>query len=273
MLAAQCVAEAPQPADLAEAGDAVLRQVVLLVEHGISADDPQLVELTEQELLSSIRALGPDWPGRTTFLHWFRRRGIRTSWRTGSAFATRIAAALSTADERLEDLLLVELGQGTERHAHLTLVAGLAEAAARMDSSGRRRYRDLLLAQARAEVSTTVRQAAIRALVTHFGADPDLPDVLRGLVDSADLAVRALAVQSLGGRTGLSDDVRQMVVRATHGPRRHGPPGRRRGAHRAPDRGTGRTPGRCGDCWTPTPTRGWRSGRWRACWPCPNRPG
>ncbi|QDY07323.1 DUF4062 domain-containing protein [Micromonospora sp. HM134] len=218
VLAAQCVAEAPQPADLAEAGEAVLRQVVLLVEHGISADDPQLVDLTEQELLSSIRALGPDWPGRTTFLHWYRRRGIRTSWRTGSVFATRIAAALSTADERLEDLLLVELGQGTERHAHLTLVAGLAEAAARTDPTGRRRYRDLLLAQARAEISTAVRQAAVRALVTHFGADPDLPDVLRGLVDSTDLAVRALAVQSLGGRTGLSDDVRRMVVRATVDP-------------------------------------------------------
>ncbi|MEU7960167.1 HEAT repeat domain-containing protein [Micromonospora humida] len=218
VLAAQCVAEAPQPADLAEAGETVLRQVVLLVEHGISADDPQLVDLTEHELLSSIRALGPDWPGRTTFLHWYRRRGIRTSWRTGSAFATRIAAALSTADERLEDLLLLEFGQGSERHAHLTLVAGLAEAAARMDPTGRRRYRDLLLAQARAEISTAVRQAAVRALVTHFGADPDLPDVLRGLVDSADLAVRTLVVQSLGGRTALSDDVRRMVVRATTDP-------------------------------------------------------
>ncbi len=64
VLAAQCVAEAPQPAGLAGAGEAVLRQVVLLVEHGISADDPNVVEVTEQELLPSIRALGPQWPGR-----------------------------------------------------------------------------------------------------------------------------------------------------------------------------------------------------------------
>ncbi|MBM7081895.1 HEAT repeat domain-containing protein [Micromonospora humidisoli] len=218
VLAAQCVAEAAQPADLVEAGEAVLRQVVLLVEHGISLDDPNLVDLTEQELLSSIRALGPDWPGRATFLHWYRRRGIRTSWRTGSAFATRIAVALSTADEQLEELLLLELGQGTERHAHLTLVAGLAEAATRMAPTGRRRCRDLLLAQARSEVSTAVRQAAARALVTHFGVDPDLPDVLRELVDSADVAVRTLAVQALGGRTELSTDVRRMVVRATTDP-------------------------------------------------------
>ncbi|MEU1755800.1 HEAT repeat domain-containing protein [Micromonospora matsumotoense] len=214
VLAAQCVAEAPQPADLVDAGDAVLRQVVLLVEHGVSADDPHLVDLTEQELLSSIRALGSDWPGRATFLHWYRRRGVRTSWRSGSAFATRIAAALSTAEEQLEELLIRELGQSAERQAHLTLVAGLAEAAVRMDATGRR-CRDLLLAQARTGVSTAVRQAAVRALVAHFGADPDLSDVLRELVDSADSVVRALAVQSLGGRPELSDAVRQTLVGAT----------------------------------------------------------
>ncbi|MEV5764060.1 HEAT repeat domain-containing protein [Micromonospora sp. NPDC052213] len=221
VLAAQCVAEAPQPAELAGAGDAVLCQVVRLVEHGISADDPNLVELTEQELLSSIRALGPSWPGREAFLHWYRRRGVRTSWRSGSAFATRIAAALSTAEEQLEELLVRELGQGRERQAHLTLVAGLAESAGRLDTTtnrGRRRCRDLLLAQARAEVSTAVRQAAVRALVAHFGADPDHVDVLRDLADSPDLAVRALAVQSLGGRAELSEDVRQVLARATEDP-------------------------------------------------------
>ncbi|SBT39050.1 HEAT repeat domain-containing protein [Micromonospora auratinigra] len=220
VLAAQCVAETPQPADLADAGDAVLRRIVLLVEHGISADDPNLVDLTEQELLSSIRALGPNWPSRNTFLTWYRRRGVRTSWRAGSAFATRIAAALSTTEEHLEDLLVRELQPGRERQAHLTLVAGLAEAAGRLDGadSGRRRYRDILLAQARAEVSTAVRQAAVRAVISHFGTDPDLTEALRELADSPDPAVRALAVQSLGGRAELTDDVRDVLLRATEDP-------------------------------------------------------
>ncbi|OKI56193.1 HEAT repeat domain-containing protein [Micromonospora sp. CB01531] len=220
VLAAQCVAEAPQPAELAGAGNAVLGQIVLLVEHGISADDPNLVELTEQELLSSIRALGRHWPGRAAFLHWYRRRGVRTSWRSGSAFATRIAAVLSTAEEQLEELLVRELGQGRERQAHLTMVAGLAEAAGRLDTTNpsRRRCRDLLLAQAQAEVSTAVRQAAVRALVAHFSADPELVDVLRDLTESPDPAVRALAVQSLGGRAELSEDVRQVLARATEDP-------------------------------------------------------
>ncbi|MCW3816418.1 HEAT repeat domain-containing protein [Micromonospora sp. DR5-3] len=220
VLAAQCVAEAPQPAELAGAGEAVLRQIVLLVEHGISADDPNLVELTEQELLSSIRALGPHWPGRGAFLHWYRRRGVRTSWRSGSAFATRIAAVLSTPAEQLEDLLVRELGQGRERQAHLTLVAGLAEAAGRLDttSRSRRRWRDLLLAQAQAEVSTAVRQAAVRALVAHFSADPDLVDVLSDLAEAPDPAVRALAAQSLGGRPELPQHVRHLLVAATADP-------------------------------------------------------
>ncbi|GIJ20596.1 HEAT repeat domain-containing protein [Micromonospora lutea] len=218
VLAAQCVAEAPQPAGLAGAGEAVLRQVVLLIEHGMSTDDPNLVEVTEQELLSSIRALGPQWPGRAVFLHWYRRRGVRTSWRSGSTFATRSAAALSTADEQLEELLVQELGQGRERQARIALVAGLAEAAGRLDATGRsrRHYQDLLLAQARAEGSTTVRQAAVRALVANFGASGgDLVEMLRDLAGSPDAAVRALAVQSLGGRAELAKDVRRLVTRAT----------------------------------------------------------
>ncbi|MEU2614273.1 HEAT repeat domain-containing protein [Micromonospora sp. NPDC007271] len=218
VLAAQCVAEAPQPAELADAGGAVLRQVVLLVEHGIAADDPNLVELTEQELLSSIRALGPHWPGRGTFLHWYRRRGVRTSWRSGSTFATRAAAALSTAQEQLEELLIRELGERRERQARITLVAGLAEAAGRQNTTSRsHRYcRDLLFAQARAEGSTAVRQAAVRALVTHFAADTDLVDVLRSLAGSPDPAVRALAVQSLGSRVDSAEDVRRLLLtRAT----------------------------------------------------------
>ncbi|MER5702822.1 HEAT repeat domain-containing protein [Micromonospora sp. NPDC002296] len=220
VLAAQCVAEAAQPVELAGAGDAVLCQVVRLIEHGISADDPNLVELTEQELLSSIRVLGPGWPGRDAFLQWYRRRGVRSSWRSGSAFATRIAAVLSTADEQLTQLLVRELGQGRERQAHLTLVAGLAETAGRPDVTGRsrRRCRDLLLAQAQVEVSTAVRQAAVRALVAHFGTDVDYVDVPRDLADSPDVAVRALAVQSLGGRTELAEDARQVLARATEDP-------------------------------------------------------
>ncbi|MEU8261982.1 HEAT repeat domain-containing protein [Micromonospora sp. NPDC048999] len=217
ILAAQCVAEASQPADLAGAGDAVLRQVVLLVEHGISADDPNLVELTEQELLSSIRALGSRWPGRGVFLYWYRRRGLRTSWHSGSTFATRAAAILSTPNERLEELLVRELGQRRERQARITLVAGLAEAAGRPDNTGssHRYCQEQLFAQARAEGSTAVRQAAVRALVAHFGAASDLVDLLRDLTGSPDSAVRALAVQSLGGRAESSEDIRQLLTRVT----------------------------------------------------------
>ncbi|MGV9212777.1 caspase, EACC1-associated type [Micromonospora sp. RB23] len=209
VLAAQCVAEAPQPAELAGAGDAVLRQVVRLIEHGISADDPNLVDLTEQELLSSIRALGPQWPSKDTFLHWYRRSGVRTSWRSGSTFATRAAVVLSSPQEHLEELLVRELGRGRDRQAGVTLVAGLAEAAGQLDTTSRsRRYcRDQLLVQARAVLSTAVRQAAVRALVAHFSADPDLIDILRDLADSSDPAVRAIAVQSLGGRAESSEEI------------------------------------------------------------------
>ncbi|MBX7267611.1 HEAT repeat domain-containing protein [Micromonospora sp. Llam7] len=218
VLAAQCVAEAPQPAGLTNAGEAVLRQVVLLIEHGISTDDPNLVEVTEQELFSSIRALGSQWPGRAAFLHWYRRRGVRTSWRTGSTFATRAAAVLSTAEEQVEELLVRELGQGRERQARIALVAGLGEAAGRLDatSHGRRYCHDLLLAQAGAEGSTAVRQAAVRALVANYGTGPDLIGVLPELSGSPDPAVRALAVQSLGARADLTEDVRRLLLtRAT----------------------------------------------------------
>ncbi|ASW55351.1 HEAT repeat domain-containing protein [Plantactinospora sp. KBS50] len=220
VLAAQCVAEAPQPAELAGAGEAVLRQVVLLVEHGISAEDPNLVELTEQELLSSIRVLGAQWPGRATFLHWYRRRGVRTSWRLGgSTFATRAAAMLSTPQEQFVELLIRELGEDRERRARIALVAGLAEAGGRLDGASRRYCRDLLFDQARAEGSTAVRQAAARALGAQLGADPDLGDVLRDLLDSPDAAVRGIVVQSLAGRAAADEDIRRLLLERATGDR------------------------------------------------------
>ncbi|MGC4866089.1 HEAT repeat domain-containing protein [Micromonospora sp. DT53] len=132
----------------------------------------------------------------------------------------------------------------------VTLVAGLAEAAGQLDttSPGRRYCRDQLLVQARAEASTAVRQAAVRALVAHFSADPDLIDMLSDLADSPDPAVRAIAVHALGGRVESSEDIRQLLLaRATEdppdctardgAPQRCGPPD----PHRAhPPRSSGR---------------------------------
>ena len=221
VLAAQCVAEAPQPAELAGAGDAVLRQVVRLIEHGISADDPNLVELTEQELLSSIRALGPSWPGREVFLHWYRRRGVRTSWRIRlPASPPGSPAVLSTAEERLEDLLVRELGQGRERQAHLTLVAGLAEA--------RRPPRATSAAAADAGTSCSPRRGPRSP--PRCGRPPYAPWSPTSAPTPTCRTCCATSLDSPISRCGrwpcspsaaateLSDDVRQVLVRATVDP-------------------------------------------------------
>ena len=62
-LAAQCVAELADVSVVHEAATTVLRQIILLIEHGISIEDRSTVALAEEEILPAIRALGDRWPG------------------------------------------------------------------------------------------------------------------------------------------------------------------------------------------------------------------
>ena len=74
VLAAQCLAELRQPQRVPDAGGAVLDAVALLLESEV--DDFRAMTLIEEEILPSIRILGPRWPQRERYLDWYLRRGV-----------------------------------------------------------------------------------------------------------------------------------------------------------------------------------------------------
>ncbi|GAA3301683.1 HEAT repeat domain-containing protein [Dactylosporangium vinaceum] len=225
VLAAQCVAEVPHPRLIASAARAVLREVILLIEHGVTVEDRAAVDLVEAEILPPVRVLGERWPGREEFAHWYRRRGIRVSW-SGSAFATRLAALLASPHEGLEGLLDAELGTITDRRARHALVAGLAEVAAipaaadRPAEANRRAHCGALLA-ARAENDQhgAVRLAALEALVAGFGDEPrTLARLAAAVAEDPFPELRLMAVRTLGDRPEREAVFQLLVGRAKHDP-------------------------------------------------------
>jgi len=207
-LAAQCVAEVREPDAISPAAENVLRQLILLVEHGVSIEDRNTAALTEAEILPAIRVLGTEWPGQLIFLHWYRRRGIHVSWTAGSSFATRVAVMLSAPEECIEDLLDATLGATDDRRARHALVAGLAESAALATAPGgganqgrRARCRALLTKRARDDNHGAVRIAALQALVAQFATEPATGELLmERAIEDRYAGVRLFAVQTLSAR-------------------------------------------------------------------------
>jgi HEAT repeat protein len=220
-LAVQCMAEVRTPGTVVAAARVLLRQLILLIEHGVSIEDRNTVELTEAEILPAIRVVGTRWPGREIFLRWYRRRGVRVSWTAGSSFATRVAVMLATPEQGLEDFLDTELRAANDRRALLALVAGLAEAAGLADqperSGGparRERCRVLLTALSRAdEHGAAIRLAALHALVSQFGAEPQtIALAMERAGSDASGAVQLLAIETLSARGEIGPALRALLL-------------------------------------------------------------
>ncbi|MEU7873289.1 HEAT repeat domain-containing protein, partial [Dactylosporangium sp. NPDC049140] len=219
-LAAQCLAEVADVRTVATAAGTVLRQLILLIEHGISIEDRATAELVAAEILPTARVLGERWPGREAFIFWYRRRGLMVSWVTGSAFATRIAALLATPQEGIEDLLDERLGGTRDRRARHALIAGLAEVAALpglaeqpAGASRRARCAALLTARAQSDQDGKVRLAAVQALVAGFADDPQTTQLLvEHASDDPSPDLRLMAVQTLGARPELGDAIRELLA-------------------------------------------------------------
>lgn len=226
-LAAQCLAEVRDMSGLADAAEGLLRQLILLVEHGVSIEDRNTAELIEAEILPAVRVIGTSWPGRQVYLHWYRRRGIRVSWTAGSGFAARVAVLLATPHEGIEDLLYKTLGGTNDRRALLALIAGLTESAglpivsgSRLAQGRRARCRALLVEQARAGNPGAVRLAALEALVAQFGIDEAQRELLQDRARTdAYPAVRLMAVETLGGRRTLDEPTRTLLTELARGDR------------------------------------------------------
>jgi hypothetical protein len=220
-LAVQCLAEVRNPhAFVAQPAETLLRQVILLLEHGVSIDDRETARLFEEEILPAARTIGANWPGRQVYLSWYRRRGVRIVWSPVSTHAARLAALLSTPAERIDDLFDDVLGTLGRSAASYASVAGLAELAQIATAAGESpahqaaaaRARARLIVRARADRHAGVRLAAVEALGERFGADPETRDLLIDRIRADGSAgVRLAAVQALGERFRDEPQVRELL--------------------------------------------------------------
>ncbi|MBE1485775.1 HEAT repeat domain-containing protein [Plantactinospora soyae] len=220
-LAVQCLAEVRNLHDaVARPAETLLRQLILLLEHCVSIDDRETARLIEEEILPAAKAIGPNWPGRTVYLSWYRRRGVRVVWSPVSTHAARLAAMLSTPAERIDDLFDEVLGTMDDSPASYASVAGLAEVAQlatnTVDSPAHQaaaaRARTRLIKRARDDNHAGVRLAAVQALGERFGTDPEARDLLIERVRADGYAgVRLAAVQALGERFRDEPHVRELL--------------------------------------------------------------
>ncbi|MGW0432543.1 HEAT repeat domain-containing protein [Micromonospora sp. NPDC003197] len=220
-LAAQCLAEVRNLySDVAAPAEALLRKIILLLEHCVAIDDRETAGLIEEEILPAAKAIGPNWPGREVYLSWYRRRGVRVVWSSVSAHAARLAAMLSTPAERIDDLFDQVLGAMDESPASYASVAGLAEVAqlanAAVDSPAHQaaaaRAQTSLVKRARDDGHASVRLAAVQAIGERFGTDQRALELLveRARADGY-AGVRLAAVQALGERFHGQPGVRELL--------------------------------------------------------------
>ncbi len=209
-LAVQCLAEVRDRAAIRGVAEALLRQLILLIEHSTPIDDRNTATLIEAEILPAMRVIGTDWPGRQTFVQWYRRRGAAMT--STSGLAPRMAVLLSVPADSIEKFLDKTLGAADNRRAQMGLIAGLAETVAlpvtkgnRLQLSRHRQARTLLADHVRPEHSTAVRLAALDVLYAQLGDRDDrafaqsLTELLRGCAGPENpSAVRVGAIQILG---------------------------------------------------------------------------
>ncbi|MFF5219103.1 HEAT repeat domain-containing protein [Micromonospora sp. NPDC000442] len=215
VLAVQCLAQLSIGPAAAHSAYALLHQLVLLIEHGVSTDDAATAALVEAQVLPVVRTMGADWPGRETYPRWYRRRGFELTRDTAFAeVAARLAVPLGTPRDGIQELLDQLAGDG-DHQAQLALVVGLAEtamSAARLPAE-RDRWtagRARLIGYAVNSADRAVRRAALDALVSGYDIDDALVNLLHHRVRSdEDTAVRVLAARALGHHD--AGDVRDIL--------------------------------------------------------------
>ncbi len=96
-LAVQCLAEMRNlhgVPGLAKAAEAVLTEVIFLLEHCVGLEDSQATSMIMDDVLPVVRIIGADWPGRDVYADWYARRGAYLLWAPITEFAVQLLANL-----------------------------------------------------------------------------------------------------------------------------------------------------------------------------------
>ena len=160
-LAAQCLAEARTPAAVEAVAEALLNQVILVLEHCVSIADKNATDLIEDEIIPALRSAGPSFPSASVFMDWYWRRGVRMEWGPTNALPARLAAIL-VADSN-EFIALLKRGPQRSTNFRAAVSYGAGELLLRASPQVATDQK-VLLDVAGSNDPAQVRQAAIRAL-------------------------------------------------------------------------------------------------------------
>jgi hypothetical protein len=211
-LAVQCLGEAGTlHEDLAAPAEALLKKIILLLEHLVGRNDQELATLLGEEILPAARTIGNRWPGRRKYLRWYRRRGVRLLSAPTMGLAAQLAAILAAPADHLEEVFDGELAQMDDSRAAYAAVVGLADLAGPRPAESP--ARQLLVRRVREDQHAGVRLTAVQALGERFGVDDELANVLidRAKEDGSP-GVRQAAVRALGDRHEPTPEVRALMV-------------------------------------------------------------
>jgi hypothetical protein len=211
-LAVQCLGEANTlHEDLAAPAEALLKKIILLLEHSVGRNDQELATLLGEEILPAARTIGTKWPGRRAYLDWYRRRGVHLLWGPTMSLAAQLAAILAAPGDHLEDVFDNQLARMDDSRAAYAAVVGLADLTGPRPAESPARA--ILIRRARKDEHAGVRLTAVQALGGRFGVDDELTGVLidRARHDGSP-GVRQAAVRALGDSYAPTAEVRALMV-------------------------------------------------------------
>ena len=234
-LAVQCVAEMRPISQGERVAGLVLRHAQRLIEYCAYVYDPAAAELIGEEILPAVDAVGVQWPGRTSYLNWYRREAGRLLTAPTATYAARMAAMLANPGDRVEEAFAATVTSLSNIRLACAAVTGLAEVIRQAprrdpvpDTTGTRQR---LVELASNDERVAVRSAAVQALGTIPGSDAEVRAALvRQAAADPSFEVRLIAVQALieafpddaeveaallgGPRSDANAAVRRAVVRA-----------------------------------------------------------
>jgi hypothetical protein len=192
-LAIECLGEVRNLAALGDVGRRLLGTLLDLLEHGVGREDHARNFMVRFEILSAVRAIGEEWPGRDAWLQRLIERGPSLLWAPLSECWYRILGALFASLPEAREHLLWAARFHEDPRINEPAAMALADVWLQHPPSA-----NDLRQLARDEEQPTVRGVALGILVSSFRDEPETKLLLLDLAkNDRDESVRGATIRQL----------------------------------------------------------------------------